>query len=221
MRHSNICHEINIFIVSFLAYSFVNYVNVFLSLNIIDPVARHEPLPDVGFYYLPHISTTYPTVLLVSFCAYCLVRFLRPENFNSIIKLMWCINILFGLRAITFSVTLVPPTTIDCHMRNASMPIEWNIVKYLYLDGGNTCPDYMFSGHAMYLVLFYLYILKYSDWPLEKYVSSVYVPISLIAIISGHIHYTVDVIVAIVLSWFVFRMIHDDNNNKKLNILIS
>ena len=120
---------------------------------------------------------------------------------------MWCITILFTLRIFTFIVTIVPPSTINCINRNSSSPYEWNVVKYLLLSDDNTCIDYMFSGHACYFVLLFLFTMKMSESKIEKILCANYAILGIFSIVAGHIHYTADVIVGIVLSIFSYYFV--------------
>lgn len=196
------------FLLAVLSYFIISYLNGLLALNIINPIVNLPTLPDVGFYYLPHISPTYPNLLLLFACIYFTARFFRLENLKPLTYLIWCITILFTIRIFTFTVTIVPPSTIGCINRNSAMPIEWNVLKYLIFSNDNTCTDYMFSGHASYFIILLLFTFQISKYNLEKIVFSIFTLFGLLSIICGHIHYTADVIVAIVLSFCCYNLIN-------------
>lgn len=186
--------------ITLLSYSIVSYLNGFLALNYIDPEYSGDPLPDVGFQYLPHISPNYPNNMLIVYCLYFVLRFVRFKNIEHLKNLLWSITLLFALRAFTFTLTIVPPSTVNCYYRNKDMPIQWNVLQSLLTSSDNTCIDYMFSGHAVYFLLLCLSVIKFSQNKYEKFVNILYVTLGILSIIAGHIHYTVDVLIAIVLS---------------------
>lgn len=195
-----------------LSFAVISYLNGLLAINMINPVVNLPILPDIGFEYLPHIPSKYPNLLLLFGGIYFATRFFRLKNLEELINMFRCITILFTLRILTFTVTIVPPSTIDCYERNSTSPIEWNVIKYLVFNNDNTCIDYMFSGHACYFVMFLLFTLKFSEYKLEKILFSLYTLIGLLSIISGHIHYTVDVIVGVALSIWCFKLYDNIQN---------
>jgi hypothetical protein len=174
----------------------------------INPVANIPPLPDLGFDYLPQIPPLYPNLMILFAGIYFGARFFRLENLRYVTNLIWCIAILFTIRIFTFTVTIVPPSIFGCMSRDSTAPIEWNVLKYLVNGGDNTCTDYMFSGHAFNFVLLLIYTFKISKYRFEKIMFTIYTVIGLISIICGHIHYTNDVIVAIVLALWCYYIIN-------------
>lgn len=190
---------------TFVLFSVISYINALAAINIRNPLTDLKPLPDIGFKYLPQISSYYPNILLTVFCIYFFVRYVRKKNLQIINSLILSIALLFLLRVITFTVTYVPPATNNCYRRGQNDMIEWNVVKYLVLRNDNTCLDYMFSGHVVYFVLLYLTMLKISDTTVgEKIFFSIYITFGILSIISSHIHYSVDVVIAIIFSFVTF-----------------
>jgi len=200
IHHDIITMILNLFL-ALLSFSVISYINGFTAVNMPNSIADLPPLPDIGFQYLPLIPEIYPNILLIIFCVYFFGRFIRLQNIEILTKLIWCIAILFAFRIFTFTVTTVPPSTIGCANRNSSAPFEWNAVKFLISQDDNTCTDYMFSGHAVYFILLYLFMFKLSGNVIEKIVFFIYVVLGIMSIIAGHIHYTVDVVIAIILSF--------------------
>lgn len=188
-----------------LSYSLISYLNGLLAINLYNPITNLSPLPDFGFRYLPHISSMYPNMLLLIGGIYFAARFFRLKNLKKITEMIWCITGLFTIRILTFPVTIVPPSISGCINNNNTSGIELNVLKYLILSNDNTCTDYMFSGHACYLMLFLLFTLELSKNKLEKLLCSIFTMISLVSIICGRIHYTADVVVAIALSFLFYR----------------
>ena len=202
-----LCYDLFLGLLALVSYSVVSYTNGLVALNMINPLINSPPLPDIGFYYLPQISPYCPNIMLVLFCIYFAIKFFRIYNAKYLVQLLWCITILFTIRLFTFTVTTVPPSTTGCINPSIDSPIEWNVLKSLIVSNDNTCSDYMFSGHACYFVILLLFVMKLSRSVLEKILCSVYVLLGLTSIISGHIHYTNDVVVAIALSIWCFYLV--------------
>lgn len=196
----------NIFL-ALLCYSIVSYINGLVAVNLYNPIVNSSTLPDIGFEYLPQIPSMYPNIMILLSGIYFIIRFLRLSNLEVVSRVIWCLAILFTIRIFTFPVTIVPPSTVGCVNRNRSMPIEWNVLKVIVLGNDNTCTDYMFSGHACYFVLLLLFTFELSVHKIEKFVYTIYTCIGIISIICGHIHYTSDVIVGIVLSCWCYVFI--------------
>jgi len=193
-------------ILIFIYFLLISYINGFLALNIINPSLRQKPLFDVGFLLLPQISVLYPNIMLLSFIGYFILRFNRGKYYSKILKLMICLCILFTLRAFTFTLTIVPPTNQNCVSRNVTDGYVWNIFKELILTEDNSCIDYMFSGHTVYLTLGSLFIFTYSVYKIEKLITFLYLNIAIGTIIASRIHYTVDVIIGMSLAMLIFKI---------------
>uniref|UniRef100_A0A6C0LU97 Sphingomyelin synthase-like domain-containing protein n=1 Tax=viral metagenome TaxID=1070528 RepID=A0A6C0LU97_9ZZZZ len=187
-----------------LSFSFISYMNSFIAVNMIDPMHTSPALSDMGFYYLPRVSQTIPNIYLLSYCCYFIMRFMKSRNWDKIKNLIWNITVLFLIRLITFSVTIVPPSTMNCYSRNETESIVFNTLKII-IQNDNTCLDNMFSGHATYFTIMYLTMLDLSDSRYEKIFLSIYTIVGILSIICGHIHYSVDVIVGVVISYLIFE----------------
>lgn len=194
-------------IISLLSYSVVSYLNGFLAYNVTNPDRFDSELPDYLFKLLPLIPQFVPNTLLVTYIIYFLLRNTHIVDLNNLLKLINIITILFLLRAVTFTVTIVPPSLPGCVGRNLSMPIEWDIMKFLLTSDDNTCTDYMYSGHAVYFTLMYKYMYKFNSNIYERMLNTIYVAIGLTSIIAAHIHYSVDVIIGIAMSTIMFDLL--------------
>lgn len=189
--------------INFIIYSIVSYFNALASLNINNTLIGTIPLPDLGFKILPHIPSMIPNIILILICLYFALKYFRKSYLSHLNKLLICLSILFFIRLFSFLVTFVPPTIPNCDVDHCEY-IKWNVFKSLYMDGDNTCLDYMFSGHASYMTLIYLFIMTFSSDLLEKIGASIFYPFAILSIIAGHIHYSVDVVIGISLSVLTF-----------------
>lgn len=197
-----------------LLFSAISYINGLFAINLVNSIRTQPTLPDIGFSILPQISAMYPNMLfIISFIYFCF-RFIRRDNIDALIKLLWCMTILFTLRLITFTVTTVPPATTFCYARNDNSTIEWNVFNILLSKDDNTCIDYMFSGHTIYFMILLLFVLNFSQSIVEKIFCSIHTLFSILSIISGRIHYTVDVVVAIIITTGCYYIFVYKNGNK-------
>jgi hypothetical protein len=195
------------FLINVIIFCIVMYLNGFVAINLINPIKTLPHLPDIGFDYLVQISPKIPNYLILLYCLYFVIRFVNKSNIKSLSNLCMCLSILFTFRLITFSVTYVPPTLSNCFARDPNAPIEWNILKFLLSNDDNTCVDYMFSGHATFFTIIYLYIIQYSNNFYEKITFTFITPIAILSIICGHIHYTADVVVGMIMSFMAYCLI--------------
>ena len=188
-------------IISAIVYfGFIGYLNAFMALNLIDPLKNATSLPDIGHTYLPKIPHVIPNYLLLGYLAYFIFRFVKLRNIYHLSKFIWIINIIFTIRLFTFTVTILPPPLPHCESRMDNQSIVWNVLSHLYYDSDNTCIDMMFSGHASFFILIMIYSLILSNCNSEKLFSMAFCLVGLVSIIAGHIHYTTDVIIGIVIT---------------------
>ena len=187
----------DILLLLFFYYVMISYLSGFVAINLVDTIKHNPPLPDIFYNIIPQISSYYPNILLLIYYFYFSVRIIRYDHRRYIIRLLKYLSILLTMRIITFSVTTVPPSSRGCYGRNPGEPIIWNVVSVLLSKNGNTCVDYMFSGHTTYFILLLLFMYEISRSFTEKLLNTIYVVIGIITIIAGRIHYSADVVVAI------------------------
>ena len=126
------------------------------------------------------------------------------RNFKELYIIYLKLSILFVFRLMAFTVTFVPPSLPSCLSRNPGEPIIWNVLPILINSRDNTCLDMMFSGHACHLIIFYLSIHTLSTNICEKFMYGFFTFVSVLSVIASHLHYTVDVLIAIFLTFFVY-----------------
>lgn len=204
------------FFLSLLFYGIIGYINEFITLNLYNPLYNNPPLIDLGFRYIPEMNVNYSTYSLLGIIIYFFIKF--RKNVRIINKAFTLIGILFIIRIFAFTFTLVPPTSSHCDVRKPGDPIRWNVLKRLFTDKDTACSDYMFSGHAIHIVILSLYIYKYASSKLEKKIVVYNSILSLLFIIGGRIHYTTDVIIAILVGVQGFLIqIYVNRKRKRLN----
>lgn len=183
--------------ISILLYIFIGYLNLFFTLNIINPYPTDFILYDVGFQLLPELSPVYIDAIIILMYLIFFIRWWFHDH--DILTRFYLLNsLLLFIRLFTFTLTITPPCIKNCISKRDDKIIWMSI----YFSQG--CNDHMFSGHAVHITLFFLYTIHYSKSIYEKYyMYLVYFP-CLVLIIATKLHYTVDVIIGVVLTFFVF-----------------
>ena len=191
-----------LFLYDFIVYSILGYINQWYSINMTAPYGS-VPLYDVGFIYLPKISSKYCDVVLVVLSLYFAFRwiFIDKLKVRNMLRIM---SLVFIVRLCCFSSTTVPYPTSECNARVVGDPIIWNVLPYMWDNHTNSCYDLMFSGHAAHVTLVMLFTIIYSRSIFEKIVVSSCAIVCWFLIVASQIHYTHDVIVGITVSITMF-----------------
>ncbi|KAJ1677239.1 hypothetical protein EV182_006578, partial [Spiromyces aspiralis] len=175
------------------------------------PRNRH-PLNDLGFDLLPHIHHVNAAIDSVVDSAGVLavlgntvlaagwrmrVVFLR--------RIAWMVAILYFLRSLTLVVTTLPTPLVECeptyHRGWAGyLNGAWDQITGRRL----TCTDCIFSGHSMTLTLSFLMWLHHARHWLFVAIAFAQTTVGLFLIIASHFHYSIDVLLAVVLTLFVY-----------------
>ena len=106
------------------------------------------------------------------------------------------------LRTVTVSATLLPNIKVYdfCKEKPDSL---WQTVEFIMVHG--TCSDYMFSGHTVTAMLLYLFVNKYRKSYWTELIAGLVLGATLFSLLLFRWHYTDDIIIAVVLVWFVFQ----------------
>lgn len=175
-------------------FGIIGYISEFSAINIVDIEKHHLPLFDIGFDNLAEISATLVNYALIAII--CCFLYLIIFNKTLISHFIKTLNVLFAIRFLCFIATQVPPSKPNCFGRNHGEPIIW-VPEYKTFS----CLDYMFSGHATFMTLIAIITHKYLYSPTFRMIITIITPIILISIIAARLHYTVDVIVAIFMTY--------------------
>lgn len=180
------------------SYLLIGYINFFLAMNIVNPTVGMSSLPDIGFYYLPSISMVLTDAIICTIYAYFFIKWFYV-NKDILARFFYLCTFLFIIRTFTFTVTYIPPCVPDCVSRKDGEDFKWFTFSF---DQG--CSDHMFSGHSVHITLFLLFTLYHSQVLIEKIlISIIYLPY-LFMIIASRLHYTVDVIIGVLLTMFLY-----------------
>lgn len=188
-------------------FVFIMFMNGFVAINMVDPLKYAPALPDYGHSFLPFITNKIPNYMLCIYFSYFMARILFSRKILDLVKFMLCINFLFTLRLLTFTMTIEPPPLPRCTERNSLEPLIWNIVGFIIDTSDRTCIDNMFSGHACYITTIFLYMLQQNIGSTEKFTNIIVFITATLSIIASHIHYTSDVIIGIALSTLTYNSV--------------
>jgi len=139
---------------------------------------------DIGHKYLPNIAQYEYIINIILGLAACSF-FIYPKIFLPFLVLFLIIIV---IRMITIQLTVLPKTTCD-------------IKKSVDLSG--YCYDKIFSGHAAFMCLLTLFLYN-----LKKISIFVLIIINVLyglLIISARSHYTIDVVVAFIVTLLIFQ----------------
>lgn len=181
-----------------------------------------DPLHDRLFSIIPDWSDWrgwFPDLFLSSFIASCVlfnvlwVRRARIQFQGLVVlrRFLWILSVLYLFRMMTFMVTTIPNPIHNCVPKYARVA---DFAAYLELIGDmasgqvSACTDNIYSGHTAMAVLIVFTFWMYSgSWVLQVY-ALVHGLLAISAILVTRLHYTVDVLIAMFMSAFVFLIFH-------------
>ncbi|KAJ1814076.1 hypothetical protein LPJ75_002923 [Coemansia sp. RSA 2598] len=122
-------------------------------------------------------------------------------------RIAWMVGLLYFIRSVTLSVTTLPPSINTCEI---TVPQSmWQVIKATPdILAGNIgqCTDKIFSGHTSILVISTLFWLRYAThWGFIVY-SVVHCTLGIISVLLARYHYTVDVVIGFLLTYFIHQM---------------
>lgn len=187
-------------LVALVAYLTIGYLNQFATENQTTPEADRPPLYDVGHNLLPRVGLIYPDIMLYFVIAYFVLRW--GIRYPKVLQnYLWLLVILFMGRIVMFTTTRVPPPPREgCHERH---PGE-KIILAVRQKENHTCADMLYSGHTFHVMLVLLFVLYLSHSRTEKVLMFVATLLTLLVVIAARIHYTVDVLIAVLVSTLLF-----------------
>jgi len=145
-----------------------------------------ESFPNLQSYRLiPEVLHFIPILTL-------LFATLYYKHIQCLKKFLFTHGLLMFIRAISFSVTLLPDSSRMCHMSN-------------HLGG---CFDLLFSGHSTIMLLCSLLLTEYfpitTKWKLCLFANT---GITSFLIILCRNHYTIDILYSILITYFIHKMV--------------
>ncbi|KAF9138322.1 hypothetical protein BGX30_009278 [Mortierella sp. GBA39] len=117
-------------------------------------------------------------------------------------RVFWVVGALSVLRATTLSVTTMPTPKHGCKPATATGFGEMFWIALQMIPGTvQACTDDIFSGHTVFMVTCAIQWRLYMRNSWIKYVSFIYITIGLYFVIATRLHYTVDVVLAIFITY--------------------
>eukprot|EP00760_Papus_ankaliazontas_P025579 PhM_4_TR2798/c0_g1_i1/m.22134/K04714/SGMS; shingomyelin synthase len=122
--------------------------------------------------------------------------------------LTWSVCVLW--RTLCFSVTSLPATDNHCqHHESYEMEDVYENMFTLFTSTGSKgthCGDLLYSGHTLSIILSFMTIFTYSKSKLLKGMCLVLTPLSWYTILVSRSHYSIDVLVSVLLTSFTWRV---------------
>ncbi|XP_026810911.1 phosphatidylcholine:ceramide cholinephosphotransferase 2-like isoform X1 [Rhopalosiphum maidis] len=189
----------------------------------------YKPLPDTFLDAVPardwalDVSEIF---IIVSTNLTLLIIASHKYRFIVLRRLMFMLSLLYLLRSITMFVTVLPTssTTYYCSPKaNSTNPVL--IARRVFqlfsgfglsINGKHTfCGDYIYSGHTTILVMSYLITVEYSPrrWYILHWASWLMAAVGVLMVLIAHGHYTIDVIIAYLVTTRLFWIYHTLANN--------
>ncbi|KAF9295748.1 PAP2 superfamily C-terminal-domain-containing protein [Linnemannia elongata] len=117
-------------------------------------------------------------------------------------RVFWVVGALSVLRATTLSVTTMPTPKVGCKPATATGFGEMFWIALQMIPGTvQACTDDIFSGHTVFMVTCAIQWRLYMRNSWIKYVSFIYITVGLYFVIATRLHYTVDVVLAIFITY--------------------
>eukprot|EP00906_Rhabdomonas_costata_P026198 RCo037341 len=201
-------------------------IQVQLWSNGLSAADRHGVLPDLGFSSLPAVPG--PTAVLswsdIWTLGMILITVVRFSVFGTRMRLtlmrryLSIYSCLILLRSLCIITTLLPNPFTSCTFTFAHNPwVEALLVMSLY---ERTCADVLFSGHTVDLTmcaLVWYYYSRLSPLPCDPTLSwqwwqqlfaLFFAGFGFFLLVATHLHYTVDVVIAFVLTMLLWHLYH-------------
>ncbi|XP_078492989.1 phosphatidylcholine:ceramide cholinephosphotransferase 2 isoform X2 [Ciona intestinalis] len=204
------------FVVSVVTLQFVH--------DRVPSMTEDPPLPDIFFDIVPRrIEGAFSYcesigMVLTSFTI--LVAIFHKHRFIIMRRIFFILGTLYLYRSITIYVTTlpVPGLHFKCAPKaNGHISLMLTRAASLLFGGGlsvtgshHLCGDYLFSGHTIILVITYMTIHEYTPkrWWFLHWLCWVMSATGIVCILLAHDHYTIDVVVAYLLTTRLFWSYH-------------
>ncbi len=164
----------------------------------------NPPLPDILLNILPDLSSIeFPIVNVIVLVQYVLgiVSFPGNTRIQYTAQFIFLQCVLTSLRAITTASTTLPNLHVYTYCKER--PDNFFEVLYDMVTHG-TCADYMFSGHTATSMLAWLFTYRHATTTWYKWAVGILVDTVIVFLLLQRWHYTMDILVAIIITWLIF-----------------
>jgi NhaP-type Na+/H+ or K+/H+ antiporter len=124
-------------------------------------------------------------------------------------RLLLITGILYIIRAITISVTTLPPPNPNCQPKYARDAVSYAEYAMGQIIGDFTCTDLIFSGHTLTLMIAALTIDWYFSYRFMVPLFYLLAVVGTLTIVASRMHYTVDVVLSWILCFVVYNCFHE------------
>ncbi len=163
-------------------------------------------LDDIFFYILPdlsHIEYPITNYIILGQMLFSLLSLEYNHMFQYIAQYIFLQCILSSLRALTVSMTILP----NIHVYEfCTKEVDHFFQAFAYMIRYGSCGDYMFSGHTASAFTLYMIVHKHATNELWKVLSGIFLGAQILFLLLLRWHYSIDIVVAIIISWFIFRL---------------
>lgn len=211
----------------------LNFVLTTASLSIVHEfLPEHESLPDIVLNNIPYQEwALYASELTIQVQVGFAIAMVIFHKHRTIVirRVALMLSLLYGYRAITMMVTVLPKANKDYYcepkLKSQGQVLTFGVVLMrvvkllsgfgLTMNGKHTyCGDFIFSGHTMTLVLSCLAIREYTSkrlWVVHwLYVLSTFAGVCFLML--GRGHYSIDVLIAYWITTRLWYLIHSMAN---------
>lgn len=181
-----------------------------------------DPLYDRLFTILPdwqHMRGFLPDALLTSYIVAFFVfnvvwvhrKRIQYQGLVVLRRFLWIMSCLYLFRTMSFLVTTVPNPVHNCvpkYVQTEDFESYVRLIKDMASGKVSACTDNIYSGHTtMTIVIFFIFWMYSGKLILQLY-AFLHAALIIGAILVTHLHYTVDVLIAMFMSAFVFLTFH-------------
>jgi hypothetical protein len=189
-------------IISISLYIIIGIINVFVTEKIVDYEWNQNTLYDIVHNNIKQ----FPPVKIINYLVYLFILYTiarwSPIDIKILSLYFLSLSILLILRLITFTTTQSPPPIskknkwrIHNCKKKKMVNIGINFKKMF-----DSCVDNMFSAHTFHVITALTIIFLFSNNLIEKIILFLIAIFTVFSITSSRLHYTSDVIIAIIIS---------------------
>ncbi|KAJ1989131.1 hypothetical protein H4R33_002181 [Dimargaris cristalligena] len=191
----------------------VAYFMVFMQIFSDRRWRREAPkLEDLSFDYFPHYPNFHiaDNLVLSSLLFVIVGNMVLIQHWRDRVifmrRLMWLLGILYFFRGFTLIVTTAP-SPLECIPPTAHSTMEMlKLGLELVATVSRTCSDNIYSGHTVILSSSFLMWRIHSRHTAIIVFSALHTTLGILMILLSHLHYTIDVLIAIFFTYAVFSL---------------
>ncbi|KAK3099989.1 hypothetical protein FSP39_013111 [Pinctada imbricata] len=215
-----------------LAYIlFSHLLTCFVVVNVNDRMPDRKlypPLPDVlldNLTYIPWGASVAEICLVTLGIMWLFLCFFHKHRFIVMTRMFALMGTMYLLRCVTIFVTSIPCPNVNKECDIYPNATVWNRMYRALLIfsrmgiaimGNRTCGDYVFSGHTIMMTMCNLFINEYTPRTMKvlHMISWSLNVLGMYFILASRGHYSIDVIIAFVISLQLFNNYHTIADNR-------